>query len=150
MHRLAFGAIGLSFLLILFYYGQLPDRIPIHFDINGTPDSWSEKAMIWVVPIILGATIWLLYAISKSAPENYNYPVEITAENASYYYKKTRFGLALMNLMLSLLTFAITWKIIDIALGNSTKFGGLFVVLILFAVMIPIMVMVYPPYSKTN
>ena len=148
MHRSALALIGFSAMLILFNYSDLPDRIPIHFDALGNPDSWSEKAMIWVVPMMMGATVWLLQRISKMPPHQFNYAIEITKENAAYYYKKTRYALALMNLVIGGITLLLTWQMLNIALGNATKFGAWTVPAILIAIAIPIVIMVYPPYSK--
>lgn len=93
LHRSAFALIGLTVMLIIFYYGQLPERIPIHFDINGNPDGWSKKAMLWILPAIFVGTVVMLQVISKMSPDNFNYPVQITEENAAYYYKKNAAGL---------------------------------------------------------
>jgi len=150
LHRLAIATIGLSILLIALYYGQLPDRIPIHFDINGNPDSWSKKVMLWFLPIMLGATVGMLHLVSKMSPDNFNYPVKITAENAAYYYRKTRLGLALMNLVIGLMALFITWKMITIALGNSDSFSAWFIPGLLLAIALPIVIMVYPPYPKAK
>ncbi len=144
------ATIGISVLLIILNYGQLPDRIPIHFDITGNPDSWSQKAMLWFLPIMLGATVGMLHLTSKMSPENFNYPVKITEENAAYYYRKTRLGLALMNLVIGLTALFITWKMIAIALGNSSSFSAWFIPIFLLTIAIPIVVMVYPPYPKTK
>lgn len=43
---LAFGCVG-------YFYPQLPDAIPIHFDINGEADNTGSKLMMWIFPILL-------------------------------------------------------------------------------------------------
>jgi len=53
-----------------------------------------------------------------------------------------------MNLVIGGITLLLTWQMLNIALGNATKFGAWTVPAILIAIAIPIVIMVYPPYSK--
>lgn len=40
------------FVLVSLNYGQLPDRIPTHFNGSGVVDGYGSKLMIWLLPII--------------------------------------------------------------------------------------------------
>ncbi len=33
-------------------YGDLPERIPIHFGLKGTADNWGRKAWLWMCPVL--------------------------------------------------------------------------------------------------
>lgn len=41
-------------------WGQLPERVPTHFDFSGTPDGWSGKAFaVFGIPLFLLAVHWI-------------------------------------------------------------------------------------------
>ena len=61
-------------------YGSLPDRIPIHYGVNGVVDGYGAKSMIWV----LVATTWILVGIVSAVeqfPRFWNVPFKVTKEN---------------------------------------------------------------------
>ena len=60
----------LPFILIAIYWDQLPDKIPIHIDINGEIDRYSEsKAGIFLLPVINVLTFLLLIAVPFIDPK---------------------------------------------------------------------------------
>lgn len=60
------ATVGLS----LYVYPDLPERIPLHFAADGTPDRWGEKSLLtWLLlPLIGAATIGVLYAVAWFLP----------------------------------------------------------------------------------
>jgi uncharacterized membrane protein len=53
---------------VLSRYGALPDRVPVHFGISGTPDRWGSKSELFaLVAIAWGLTI-LFYALTLAMP----------------------------------------------------------------------------------
>ena len=60
------------------WYRKLPDRYPIHFNLRGQPDGWSEGASGWfLLPIVATATLLLLMLVGKwarRAPQLWNIP----------------------------------------------------------------------------
>jgi uncharacterized membrane protein len=54
-------------------YRVLPERIPVHFDLSGTPDGWGSRAMFLVLPAIGAATIILLHFVTRLALRNPRY-----------------------------------------------------------------------------
>jgi len=65
------------------WYPDLPDRIPIHFDLSGQPDGFASKASgAWfLLPgialgmlVLLGAASWGLGALVRSSPGLCNMP----------------------------------------------------------------------------
>ena len=52
--------------ITLFYYNQLPDIIPAHFDFNGNVDRWGNKIESLLLPlIILLLTIVMHFTINS-------------------------------------------------------------------------------------
>ena len=77
------GYIALAGLLILplLYYWDLPGSIPQHYEMNGQPDAFGSKWMIWLLPLV-GLIMYSGLTILNRYPNAFNYPVRITDENA--------------------------------------------------------------------
>ena len=63
---LLLATLGLS----IYVYPELPQRIPLHFGADGSPDRWGERSWAtWLLlPCIGAATIGLLYVIARFLP----------------------------------------------------------------------------------
>jgi hypothetical protein len=49
---IASAALVYSFIVAAVRFATLPERIPCHFTIMGTPDAWSGKRIIWLFPAV--------------------------------------------------------------------------------------------------
>ena len=68
MNRFAVGAVLLMFAVTLAVYPWLPETVPIHFDIRGTPDGFASRAFgAFLLPIISVALLALLRLKSGAA-----------------------------------------------------------------------------------
>lgn len=126
----AISGLVILFVLPIIYYSGLPERIPIHFGINGKPDSFSGKGMLWLLPI-LGLLIYAGMSWLNKYPHTFNYPQKITIANAKKQYQNAT---RLMRVITAITTcsFAyLTYSIIQIALGNQKGLGLYFLVLFL-------------------
>ncbi|AFZ09037.1 protein of unknown function DUF1648 [Oscillatoria nigro-viridis PCC 7112] len=119
---LAAIAVLLAVLLIVQFWGVLPDRIPIHFGLGGQPDTWGDKLTIWIVPATAAITFAVLTAVSRY-PHTFNYPVRITEENARQQYLLARSLLVWLKAEACwLLAFVVRQQIL-VALGNAQRFS---------------------------
>lgn len=82
---LGFTALALLWLLIIWEYMNLPDIIPIHFDMRGKPDDFGDKSAILGMPVI-STFIFFILSIVQQRPQFFNFPVAITPENAKRQY----------------------------------------------------------------
>ena len=86
---------GISALIVLIvlpmlYYSELPDIVPTHFGLDGTPDDYGSKSFIWFLPG-LGVALYVGLSLLNRVPHVFNYPVEITPVNAKkQYYLATK------------------------------------------------------------
>lgn len=74
---LAAALVGLSGL----WYGRLPARIPVHFDMSGQPDGWGSRAAFIVLPMIGLGVAALMVVIGRAAvrhPAYINMPGKAT------------------------------------------------------------------------
>ena len=83
----------LCFLMILGYvmylvatWGNLPERVPIHFNAHGIPDRYGKKGSLLLEPI-LGLLILALLMFCQRFPQWWNYPVEVTEENREHIFE---------------------------------------------------------------
>lgn len=60
----------LPLILSAFLYPKLPDQVPIHFDLHGTPDSYASKAIgAFVLPLLLALSNVVLQLILNNDPK---------------------------------------------------------------------------------
>lgn len=65
--------VALIILLPLAYaatvYPTLPATIPTHFGIDGQPNAWGSRDMIWFTPILFGVISTALYLLIRNLPK---------------------------------------------------------------------------------
>lgn len=116
--------IGLCILILLpiFYFNDLPETIPTHFNAKGQPDDYSAKSMIWLLPatgLLLGIG---LYALNRF-PHVFNYPTKISIDNAVGYYKRSSRLIRVLNLIIVWSFVFIMYKSILVATNKSEGLG---------------------------
>ena len=133
MEVLGLLALALLIGLPVFYYGQLPEEIPRHFGPDGRPDGFSEKALVWTLPLLGIALYIFMWALNK-APHLFNYSVKITEENAPRQYAIATKMIRSLNTLIACVFAYITYGTIQVALGRQEGLGNHF--LITFLVLI--------------
>lgn len=111
--------VTLSFAVVLGHYSDLPDTIPTHFDGAGNVDGYGSKYTVFLLPVLSFLIVAGLIYLSKF-PHRFNYLKTITPENAEFEYKNARMMVRVLNALVSLLLLALTWEIVQAALGKST------------------------------
>jgi len=133
--------IGLNFLIVLVAYLNLPDIIPIHFNLKGEADGYGDKSSIWLIPIISAVTYWGMTAIlTKIKPWNYNYPIKVTEKNAETVYGMTKQMMVRLNLGFAILFMAVTLQILLNSNGRESHTFWILAPFILFLTLYPIYV----------
>lgn len=133
----AFIGFSCSIAIVLPYWAHLPDSIPLHFGIGGKPDEWGAKAIIWFFPAI-ATVMYLAMTITSFFPHTFNYPVQITQENAIQQYQIALKLIIWLKTELLWLFVFIEWQIIQVALEESQELN----ILVLLTMMLIIFVTV--------
>jgi uncharacterized membrane protein len=121
----AFSFLVILIALPLIFSNDLPERIPIHFNLAGKPDGYGTRMILWSLPII-GAAMYFGMTILEAFPYIYNYPVEITPDNVVNQYRLgTRLIRILKTIILMIFSF-ISYQTIKTALGKTTGLGKAF------------------------
>jgi uncharacterized membrane protein len=131
------GILILIFLPI-YYYNDLPEQIPTHYNATGQVDGFSGRASIFVLPVIglfLNAGMnWL-----NKVPHIFNYSVNITKENAKTQYTLATKLIRFLNLGIVLTFTYICYKSIQISLNKQEGLSPWFLPLfLLIFVLVPV------------
>lgn len=126
-------ALLISFAFPIYYYQDLPEQIPMHFNASGTADRIGTRNSIWILPI-LEALLCLGIRRLIRFPHLFNYPGKINLKNAEIHYRMAQRSLRMINLIIAGSFAYITLEIIFSSLGRSKGLGGEF--LIIFSVLI--------------
>ncbi|MGA0558980.1 DUF1648 domain-containing protein [Larkinella sp. VNQ87] len=95
-----------QFVLVLSYYTELPETIPVHFGSGGKPDRWGSRGNLFVVPG-LSVFFFLLFRGLRQIPaEYYNQPTPPTPENRERLLRNTH---QMLILLLFVIQVFMTW-----------------------------------------
>lgn len=84
----AFLMLGLTWLMVIIQYKELPEVIPVHYNAAGEADSWGNKGFIFVLPVVALVLSILMNKIAD-LPHLHNYSEKINEENAKEKYKNS-------------------------------------------------------------
>ncbi|UPW83016.1 DUF1648 domain-containing protein [Lysinibacillus sp. Ag94] len=131
------GLFILSILYIVGMWGQLPEKIPGHFNGAGEVNRWGSKIELLILPFI-GILLWILLGLLEKIPHIHNYPARLNESNVKAFYLNSRKILnEIKNLCLLIFT-AISFQMVRIALGEAESLGWWFLPLVLIVTAIPI------------
>ena len=123
--------------LVISNYSNLPDTIPTHYNGMGNADGFGNKTNILILPLIANILFVGITIINKF-PYIFNYPTQITEENALRQYTNATRMLRFMKLILVILFGLITFKTIQGANGQSFGPSVWFLPLTLGLIFIPL------------
>jgi uncharacterized membrane protein len=124
----------LVFGLILSSYQALPETLPSHYDFNGRPDRFSSKSIIWFLPAIALVTYIGLTILSRF-PHIYNYPYDITIDNAERQYRNSAMMIRVLKTLIVFQLLYIAFVKIKIGLGELSELGVLFIPITLILIL---------------
>lgn len=129
------GFLGLIALFAIpsYYYGQLPDQIPIHFNAEGIADRYGDKMMIWLLPV-LGSVVYITIYLLNGYPHLFNLPVKITPENVEPLYRSATKMMRLLNVVILIFMVYIGYSTINTALGVGNGLGQWFTPVFLISI----------------
>ena len=123
--------------LVISNYSNLPDTIPTHYNSVGNADGFGNKTNILILPLI-ASILFVGITIINKFPYIFNYPTQITEENALRQYTNATRMLRFMKLILVILSGLFTFKTIQGANGQSFGHGIWFLPLTLGLIFIPL------------
>jgi uncharacterized membrane protein len=125
-----------TWLWVIFQFGQLPSKIPIHFNAMGEADAIGDKSTIFLLPLISTILYFGISALEK-VPHVLNYPVEITKENAAYYYAVAIQFFKFLKFSICLIFGFLSFLMVRIAKDEIQGPGSWFLPVIIGLILLP-------------
>lgn len=133
--------------LPVFYFGELPERVPVHFNAAGQIDGYGSKSSFIVLPLT-GLFMYGLLTVISLFPHIFNYPVKITPENAKVQYTLATRLLRILKTVILLMFAFISFQTLRAAAGKTGGLGKVF--LPVFLIVTFGIVIVYLTQSLNN
>ncbi len=103
-------------------YPDLPEKVPSHFAADGTPDGWSGRGMVLLLPAVAGV-VYLLLTVLSRFPQIYNYPFRVAPGTERAHFAAARRLVIRLKAAIVLVFGYITWATIQTAHGEATGLG---------------------------
>ena len=133
----------------LYYFNELPEIIPRHFNAAGEPDGFSQKNIIWTLPAI-GLVIYIGMFCLNKFPHIFNYPKGITKENAEQQYRIATKLIRTINMLTAVSFFYIGYGTIQTASNKQDGLGTFFLPIFLLAIFGTIGIYMYQALKKNK
>jgi len=116
-------------------YSTLPERIPVHFDMQGKADGFGGKIYAFLMPV-LALGLYALFVYGLRHPEDTNFPVEITDQNMNAQFLIMKIGLRILFVILAVIFTNIQDYMFRYAADEKAKprisFAAIFLSVVLF------------------
>ncbi|MCL6589556.1 MAG: DUF1648 domain-containing protein [Firmicutes bacterium] len=129
--------LAVNFFILVLNWFKLPKAIPSHFNFLGEIDAYGDKNILLLLLLLVLALYILLSVISKF-PHIYNYPVEITEENAEKQYRNAIRLMRIMKFVMVAIFTYIQYAIIKSALNQKSELDIWFLPVFLIAIFLPV------------
>ncbi|WP_433625587.1 DUF1648 domain-containing protein [Chryseobacterium cucumeris] len=130
-----FGSVVFLWWFTLKNFNTLPERIPVHFDMEGKADGFGGKMYAFLMPV-LALGLYALFVYGLRHPEDTNFPVEITAQNMNAQFLIMKIGLRILFLFLAVIFMNIQDYMFRYAVDDQAKpritFATIFLSVVLF------------------
>jgi uncharacterized membrane protein len=127
-------------------YSNLPDTIPTHYNGAGQADGFGGKATILTLPLI--ATILFIgLTILNKFPHVFNYPTNITQDNAFRQYTNATRLIRYLKLIIVFIFGLIAFKTIQNANGKADGLGVWFLPMTMGLIFIPLIYFVIKSFK---
>lgn len=135
--------------LIITKYAHLPETIPTHYNGAGQADGFGGKTTILTLPLI--ATILFVgMTILNKFPHIFNYPSNITQDNALRQYTNATRMIRYLKLIIVIIFGLIAFKTIQNSNGQANGLGIWFLPMTLGLIFIPLIYFVAKSLKRTK
>ncbi len=118
-------AMGLLWIVIIYFFNILPNTIPVHFNAIGIADRYGDKSELFSLPIIATMIFFGITVLNKF-PHIFNYLVEITPENALTQYQSATRMLRILKFVVLLIFITITLLTINVSVKKEKEINPWF------------------------
>jgi uncharacterized membrane protein len=130
-------------------YANLPETIPTHYNGAGQADEFGGKATILTLPLI-ATVLFVGLTILNKFPHIFNYPTNITQDNALRQYTNATRMIRYLKLIIVVIFGLIEFKTIQNANGQADGLGIWFLPMTLGLIFIPLIYFVVKLFKATK
>ena len=123
--------------LTIINYQSLPDIIPTHYNGAGVADGFGNKWMILTLPLV-ATVLFIGLTILNKFPHIFNYPTEITADNALRQYTNATRLIRYLKVIIVVIFGLIAFQTIRHANGQTEGLGIWFLPMTMGLIFIPL------------
>lgn len=123
-------------------YPQLPERIPIHYNSIGHPDSYGSRNNIFIL-VGIASILQIIFGLMIKHPDQLTYIKKITVVNAASQYRNTINLCEYLRIACIVLFFCIEYQGIQNAINDENLLGHYFVPFVAILFLIPNIYFVY-------
>lgn len=116
----------------LLHYRGLPATIPVHFDFAGVPDRYGGKGALLSLSVVT-TVLFAGLTILNRFPHLFNYPSDVTAENAFKLYTGATRLIRYLKLMIVIIFGFIIVQTVRMSEGLTNGLGFWFLLTVLVA-----------------
>ncbi|AFK02172.1 protein of unknown function DUF1648 [Emticicia oligotrophica DSM 17448] len=123
--------------LFAFYsFANLPDTIPIHFGVDGTPNGWGPKFSIFLIPIINLVLSGFMISVRKQPFSYLNLPIKISQNNLE---ERLKLGTELLDIITLIISFLFLMIEMNIVMVSQNPNYGKYMMIAIFALIVVIL-----------
>lgn len=131
-----------SIILLIFVWGDLPQKVPAHYNALGEVDRWGSKWELIILPMI-AAFLALMMQVFEKYPEWHNYPKRFNESNAIKFYIHSRKLINQLKNMCLIMFALVLFESVSISLGWWSGSGIWLLPILLLGIFIPIGLGIY-------
>lgn len=136
-------------ILTITNYANLPDTIPIHYNGAGQADGFGGKGTILTLPLI-STVLFVGMTILNRYPHTFNYPTNITADNALRQYTNATRMIRYLKFIIVVIFGLIALQTFRNVNGQTNGLGVWFLPLTLGLIFIPLTYFVVKSFKTTK
>lgn len=136
-------------ILTITNYANLPDTIPIHYNGAGQADGFGGKGTILTLPLI-STVLFVGMTILNKYPHTFNYPTNITADNALRQYTNATRMIRYLKFIIVVIFGLIALQTFRNVNGQTNGLGVWFLPLTLGLIFIPLIYFVVKSFKTTK
>ncbi len=144
---LGWTSIFAIWVLTITNYTKLPDIIPIHYNAMGQADGFGRKGNILILPII-ATVLFVGLTILNKFPHVFNYPTNITTDNALRQYTNATRLIRYLKLIIVVIFGLISYQTIRNANGQTEGLGTWFLPLTMGLLFIPLIYFIVKSFKE--
>lgn len=116
-----YALLGIFWIYSILKFRKLPKIIPVHYNLNGKPDSSGNKIWLFILPIV-DTLIFLLISTTNKDVSNVNFPFEITKDNKENQIFIMQLFSQLLLIVILIFFLDIQKKTVKYSTGNDSKY----------------------------